>query len=504
MNPDRTTPAHTKYDGVDFVPAKHWTVLFGHHFASIAGAAPVVGPIIAISIWGWGPSLIWVVLGTILIGAVHDYCSLMISVRHGGAGITDIAGDTISKKAKLVFLMFVWLTLILIIAVFVSLCAKTFVVKPDIVIPSLGLIPIALIVGYLMYHLKVKQSVVTVGGLLALTGLIVVGKIFPLQIGKHGLLIWAVILLIYSFIASVTPVQRLLQPRDYLSSFLLFFGLLFGYVGLVFFRHAIDLPPVVRHTENVQHLWPFLFVTIACGAISGFHSIVASGTTSKQLANEKNGRMIGYGGMVAEGLLSAMTVVLLMVAFKNNGAILTLLQKGSGPIGVFGYAYGEVTRKILGGYGELFALILLSAFILTTLDTATRLCRYCTQELFKIQSRYISTLIVVVLSGWLALSGTWNQLWPIFGAANQLIAALALIVITSWLLTRKKAVKYTVLPTIFMLVTTIGALVYKIKEFFVTGELLLMSIAVILLGLAIFISVDAAGRMRILLARKKV
>lgn len=505
VDPNRKTPAHANYDGIDFVPAKHWTVLFGHHFASIAGAAPVIGPIIAVSIWGWAPTLFWVILGTVFIGGVHDFGSLMISVKHRGNSIADIAKDAVSGNAKIVFLLFVWCTLILIISVFVYLCAKTFVVSPEIVIPSLGLIPVAILVGFLLYNLKLHQPTVTILGLLSLAILIFVGNYIPIVISQDAVKIWSIVLLIYCFIASVTPVQLLLQPRDYLSSFLLFFGLFLGYLGLIFFDHSIKLAPVLRHAvPEALPMWPVLFVTVACGAVSGFHSIVASGTTSKQISNEKEARKIGYGGMVAEGMVAAMTVLVVVVAFKDNLSLSDAVNKGAGPVGAFAVAYGVVTKKFLGGYGALFATTLLNAFILTTLDTATRIGRYLTQELFKIKNRFAATLIVVALSGWLGLSGEWNEIWPIFGSANQLIAALSLIVVTSWLLSRGKKVIYTLLPALFMLATTIGALIMKIMEYAGKKEILLFIISFILLILAIFILVEAFNEtMRILKKRIK-
>jgi len=503
VDPSRKTPAHTKYDGVDYVPAKHWTVLFGHHFASIAGAAPIVGPIIAVSIWGWAPALLWVVLGTIFIGGMHDFFSLMISVKHDGASISDITKRCVSEKAKTVFLMFVWLTLILIIAVFVNICAKTFIAKPEIVLPSIGLVPVAVIVGFLLYKLKLHQPTVTILGLGMLAALMYLGKVFPIGLGGNPLVAWSIILLLYSLLASVTPVQTLLQPRDYLASFLLFFGLLFGYLGLIISGPSITLPAfVANRAKDVLPLWPFLFVTVACGAISGFHSIVASGTTSKQLSNERNGRMIGYGGMIAEGVLSAMTIMIIIVAFKNIGVLKDMIYKGSGPIGVFGTAYGSVTSSFLGGYGEIFAVIVLNAFILTTLDTATRIGRYVTQELFKIPNRYLATILVVLLSGWLALSDKWKDIWPIFGSANQLIAALALIVISSWLLMKGRKIIYTLLPTLFMLATTVGALVLKIKEYLGSNELVLMVISIVLLGLAVFIFFEAVWQTKDLMKKR--
>ncbi|MFH1790922.1 MAG: carbon starvation protein A [Candidatus Omnitrophota bacterium] len=495
IDPLRKTPAYEKYDGVDYVPAKHWTVLFGHHFASIAGAAPVVGPIMAVAIWGWGAALLWVILGTIFMGGVHDYCSVMLSVRHGGSSIADVTGVCVSKSAKTVFSVFLWLTLVLIIAVFVRLCAKTFVVQPEIVAPSLGLIPIAVIVGILLYRLKLNQPAVTVIALSVLVVLIITGEYFPIPGGHHAMRVWSIVLLLYAFVASVTPVHILLQPRDYLSAFLLFFGLLFGYAGLILTHHAVSLPFSVFHAPAAaMPLWPMLFVTIACGAISGFHAIVASGTTSKQISSESDARIIGYGGMITEGLLSAMTIIMMVVAFGSVGELSHIVNSGDGPVAAFGKGYGQVTLRILGKYGGVFAVLLLNAFILTTLDTATRLGRYITQELFGIKNRYIATLGVIILSGWLALSGRWTEIWPIFGAANQLIAALTLIVITSWLLGRQKPVLYTLLPAVFMLLTTIGALLMKINEFWVKRDGLLFCITGILLVLALYVFTESLNK----------
>jgi len=490
---DRKTPAFTEYDGIDYVPVKHWTVLFGHHFASIAGAAPIVGPVIAASIWGWAPSIIWIVLGTIFLGGIHDYGALMISIKHKGASIADIAEHAISKKAKLIFLIFVWLTLILVISVFVYLSAKTFVVSPKIVVPSLGLIPLAIFVGVLIYRLKVNQVLSTVIGLLILLGLIIAGNYFPISLSVgNAIKFWSVLLLIYSFFASITPVNILLQPRDYLASFLLFFGLLFGFVGLFLNAPKIALPAWSNFTSGeFLPAWPVLFVTIACGAISGFHSLVASGTTSKQLKSEGDAKKIGYGGMIGEGLLASLTVILIACYFKDQSSLSAIVNSGKGPIEAFSMAYGSFTKKILGSYGGLFAIIVLNAFILTSLDTATRIARYLTQELFKIKNRYSATLLVVAVSGWLGLSGEWNEIWPIFGSANQLIAALALIVITNWLLSRRKRVLYTLLPMIFMLFTTVAALILKIIEYVKLGEVLLLAISSILLCLAFFVCFEA-------------
>ena len=497
IDPKRRTPAYRRYDGVDYVPAKHWSILFGHHFASIAGAAPIVGPVLAISIWGWAPALLWVVIGTVFIGGIHDFCSLTISVKHNGSSIADIAKNTISKNAKLVFLAFLWLALILVISVFANICAKTFIVKPEIVIPSLGLIPIAILVGFLLYRLKFHQPTVTVIGLLLLVGAMFLGRHYPIVLGANAIKVWTVILFIYAFFASVTPVNILLQPRDYLASYLLFFGIVFGYFGILITRPEISFPAFLGWGgERAFMLWPILFVTVACGAISGFHSVVASGTTSKQLASEKNARRIGYGAMVAEGVLAVMAILVIAAAFKNQDVLKEIVDNGAGPVGAFGIGYNEVTKSFLGSFGGLFAILILNGFILTTLDTATRITRYLTQELFKIKNRSAATIIVIALAGWLGLNGKWNDIWPIFGAANQLIVALALIVISSWFLSRRKPVVYTVVPMIFMLVTATGALVLKVLEYISSGNILLLTVSSILLCLALFVLFEAVLAIR--------
>lgn len=492
-DPNKKTPAHFNYDGVDFVPARHWSMLFGHHFASIAGAAPIIGPILAVSIWGWAPTILWIILGTVFIGGIHDYCSLMVSVRHKGNSIADFAHITISKNAKIIFLCFVWLALILVVSVFVHVCANTLVIKPQIVYPSMGLIPVAALVGFLLYAKKNHQILVTIGGLGLLALLIYLGAKNPIVLPvSDPIKVWSVVLLLYAYIASVCPVNILLQPRDYLSTFLLLAGIIFGYIGIIARQPNLNFPAFISFKPSeTSMLWPVLFVTVACGAISGFHSLVASGTTSKQLSNEIHAKRIGYGAMVAEGLLAVLALLVVASAYSHIPELKIAVTSGVGPVGVFSYGYGKVTESFLGKFGGLFAILILNAFVLTTLDTATRIGRYITQELFSIKNRYLATLVVVALSGWLGLSGEWNEIWPIFGAANQLIAALALIVITSWFLSTNKPIRYTLPPAIFMLITTLGALIFKIKEYITAKSFVLLTISSVLLALAFFVLYEA-------------
>jgi len=485
VDPKAPTPAVTKRDNVDYVPARHWLVLFGHHFSSIAGAGPIIGPVIACLIWGWLPALIWIVLGTIFIGGTHDFASLICSVKEGGSSIADIAQRTISRRAKILFSLFVWCALILVNAVFAYLCADTFVKEPRIVLPSLGLIPVAILFGYLFHHRQFSHFLSTVIGLVLLVGLIFLGNKLPVRLPYAGFVIWITVLFVYSFFASVTPVHMLLQPRDYLSSFLLFGGVGFGYIGLLITRPALQQAAYTGWRAPEGGIWPIMFVTIACGAISGFHSIIASGTTSKQLASEKDARKIGYGAMVMEGLVAVIAV--LAVAAGISGGNFAALLKETGPINSFAQGYAAITRPLLGHYGGFIAVTILNAFILTTLDTSTRISRYLTEELFGVKSRYAATFVIVALSAALALSGAWQKIWPVFGASNQLVAALALLVVSCWLLVRKKPVMITLVPAAFMFVTTVIALAMQAKKYSIERDYFLLGVSVVLLALALFL-----------------
>jgi carbon starvation protein len=477
INSKNQVPAVYKYDGIDYVPAKNWLILFGHHFSSIAGAGPIIGPVIACFVWGWLPALLWIILGSVFIGGVHDFGSLITSVKEGATSIPDIASKVISKKAKIIFSLFVFMALILVIAVFAYLCADTFVKDAHIVFPSLGLIPLALLVGILLYRLKINSILVTIFGLICLVYLIFLGNIFPISLGKYSLYIWMVVLFIYSYFASVLPVNILLQPRDYLSSFLLFFGMGFALLGVLVSGSIIKTPLFIKYNTEQGWLWPMLFVTVACGAISGFHTLIASGTTSKQLPNERFAKRIGYAGMLTEGLL-AVLVVMAVASLNLNKDYLGFYLKQKGPVSIFSQGYSLITYKILKNWGGFFAITILNAFILTTLDTASRICRYIFEELFKINNRFISTAIVLIVSAILAFSGQWNKIWPAFGASNQLVASFALFVISTWLIKRKKKVRFTLPIGFFMFLTTMTALIFQAVNCFFQKDYLLFSICI--------------------------
>lgn len=482
IDPKRSTPAFSKYDSIDYIPAKNWLVLFGHHFSSIAGAGPIIGPVIAVMLWGWLPALAWVILGTIFIGGVHDFGSLITSVREGGSSVADIAGHVISRRAKILFSLFVWLALILVIAVFAYLCADTFIKEPKIVLPSLGLIPLAMIVGHLLYSLRVNTALATIFGLVSMVGLIILGNILPIN---GNINIWISVLFIYCYFASILPVNILLQPRDYLSSFLLFFGIGAGYIGLLLSRPAITMPHYIKFNTSEGYLWPALFVTVACGSISGFHALIASGTSSKQIASERHVKRIGYGAMIAEGLVAVLTIICVSILFTRQDDLGAIL-KNTGPIGIFGKGFGAITGAILANKGSFIAITILNAFILTTLDTATRISRYLTEELLKIKNRYLSTLLIVVLSASLAFSGKWSKIWPAFGASNQLVAALALFVLSCWLLSKKKSAAFTLWPAFFMLITTVAALILQVIKYSRSKDIVLLITTIILIGLGCF------------------
>lgn len=505
INPSNKTPAHTKYDGIDFVPAKNWIVLFGHHFSSICGAGPIVGPVLAVAYWGWAPSMIWILIGAVLMGAVADYSSLVLSMRAGGCSISEVAKPEISPRARLLFSWFIWVAVILVIAVFALFGAKTLVKEPQAVAPSMGLIPVALITGWLLYRRKVKTLWGTLFGLGMLLLLLWLGRLFPLSLpdalGLSSTNIWIIILLSYCLIASVTPINILLQPRDYIASYLLIATIAIGVISIFVLHPQMNLHDF--HAWHPKESWPMagpmfpmLFVTIACGAISGFHSLVSSGTTCKQIANETHACRIGYGGMLVEGLVGVM--VLICVAAGLSHAELNDIVRSGGPIAAFGEGYGNLSSFFLGDYGKVFAILALNTFILTTLDSATRIARYLTMDLFRVKNMYVATAIVVIAAGLLALTGHWNLIWPAFGTANQLIAGLSLLVASCWLIKRGRPSLVTLIPSLIMLVITTSAFVYQIIQSLGKAEpnYLIAGIAALLIVLSLIVFWESMGVLR--------
>jgi carbon starvation protein len=321
------------------------------------------------------------------------------------------------------------------------------------------------------------------------------GNIYPIILGKGSFYIWLAVLFIYAYFASILPVNILLQPRDYLCSFLLLFGVGLGLMCIFISPPLMRIPAYQGWSTSQGYLWPMMFVVVACGAISGFHTLVASGTTSKQLSNERYARRIGYGAMLMEAVVAILTIVAVGSAFSKEQN-LSLVLKTLGPIRAFSKGYSHITSFMLKGFGEIIAITILNAFILTTLDTATRICRYLTEELFGFKNRFASSILIVGLSGLLAFTGKWAKIWPVFGASNQLVAALALFVMSCWLLSRNRPMRFTLIPAMFMLFTTFFALILQVIKYFLQRDILLLAITISLLVLTGFMVKEAVFRIK--------
>jgi carbon starvation protein len=500
----RPTPSHTDYDGVDRVPA-HKAVLLGHHFSSIAGAGPIVGPILAAAAFGWVPTLLWVLLGAILIGGVHDFGALVTSIRHRARSIAEIAREHLSPLAYRLLLVFIWLALVYVLTVFTDLTATTFVQDGGVATSSLMFMALAVGFGMAVYRLKLPVPVASLVFVPLVFAAVWAGQRLPIRpeilptfIGGSPAKTWDLVLVIYCFIASVTPVWILLQPRDYLSSFLLYASVLGGFAGILLGGYAVSAPAFAGWSNpQVGTLFPFLFITVACGACSGFHAIVASGTSSKQINREGDARLVGYGAMLIEGLVAVIALATLAM-LKPGDPLFT-----KAPLQIYGAGMG----RFLGVFGipervgTSFGLLALSTFILTTLDTATRLGRYVFEELFNLKggaTRYVSTLATLVLPTVFVLitlrdaAGNpipaWKAIWPVFGATNQLLAGLALMVIAVWLRQTGRRSGFVVLPMIFMLVMTLWALVRLVLQYRLS---VIGGIAVALFVLAVLVVVEA-------------
>lgn len=506
----RITPARALNDGVDYSPAKK-TLLFGHHFSSIAGAGPILGPLLGVLYFGWLGALLWIALGSIFLGAVHDYTALMISVQNKGKSLADVSEKTLGYRTKVIFSVFIWLALALVIAVFAVVASQTLVTQPEIVIPTFGLIFIAMVFGWLIYRKGINVAAATGISLIFLFFLIYLGKLLPISLSASVLGLspqnfWFLILIIYSLFASSLPVWFLLQPRDYISTWILFLGLGIGYLGLIVSHPAIKAPAFVSFSSKGGPLWPILFVIIACGAISGFHSVVASGTTAKQLPDEASGKLIGFGGMVTEAALAGLVIFIASSALiwdpsgiKNAFGFQYLMSTLGDPIKAFSVGYGKLVASLPGFtvvLGMFFGMVMLNAFVLTTLDTATRLGRFIFTELLgkKVPvfgNRWLASSVILVFAAIMGVTEGYKAIWPVFGASNQLVAALALIVVSSYLVGLKHPTKYTIYPAYFMLLTTLAALGYQSYKFFVSGSFLLGAITLILICLALLIVYDA-------------
>ena len=497
VDPNHETPAHTSYDGKDFVPANP-AVLMGHHFSSIAGAGPINGPIQA-AVFGWVPVFLWVVIGGIFFGAMHDFGALFASIRHNGGSIGEVIKDEMGVKAQRLFTIFALLVLILVIASFTAVVAGTFMSDGPLftvgrenvsgnastATTSLLFIVIAFIFGYFVYRKNVKIGPATIVGIIGIVLIVIAGLNFGVNASRT---FWVLFIAVYIIVASLLPVWMLLQPRDYLSSFLLYGMMIIAVIGILFSGATVDLPAFTgwKGINGNSTLFPTLFITVACGAVSGFHSLIGSGTTSKQLDSEKDAKVIGYGAMIVESALAIISIIAIGVVFKETnigGGDKFLL---TAPPTIFAGGIATMIANMTGGvadftnpvYDTTYTLLTLavSVFALTSLDSGTRLSRYMFAELFIPEGKtrdeltgarkffshpLVSTLIMVVIGcgmGFMSLS----QIWGVFGAANQLLAGMAMLAVAAWLGNIGKNNKMFFVPMVFMLCATLTSLTMTI------------------------------------------
>ena len=531
LEEDITTPAHELNDGVDYVPTKRH-ILFGHHFTSIAGAAPIIGPCIA-AYWGWLPAILWVVLGTIFMGAVHDFGALVVSLKEKGRSIADITSMVINPRVRLMFLIFVMLLTWLVLAVFAMAIAGLFQAVPTAVLPINVEIIIALFIGWLIYKKGMDALIPSLVALGILYLFIWIGTNNPISLEAFGIAsqnvqtAWIIFLFTYSAIASLLPVWFLLQPRDFINSHQLIVGLGLIFLGIFIAQPLIDAP-AIRTVDGSSSppIFPMLFVTIACGAISGFHGLVSSGTTSKQVNKLKDARMIGYGAMLGEGTLALASTIAAVagIALVTQCSLPSIGHVNDLNWGVYYDSWAHATTNkatafVLGGGALLEQLglpsnlaktlmaVLVISFAATTLDTATRIQRFIISEIGAatqkkiLTNRYLATIIAlipaIILTLWSVpdpVTGTMKQtawvLWPIFGASNQMLAALTLMVLTLYFWQRNKPILPLLLPMLFIMCITFTALINKAQAFYTQGNNLLLSINMIMIILIIWMIIE--------------
>ncbi|WP_051325778.1 carbon starvation CstA family protein [Glycomyces tenuis] len=519
LDPAYVTPAHRYEDGVDFVPTnKH--VLFGHHFTSVAGAAPIVGPAIAV-FWGWLPALAWIVIGTIVAAGVHDMGSLVLSVRHRARGIGTLTKDVIGPRAGTLFLVIIFFLLTLVNAVFAVVIGNLLVANPGAVIPIFVEIPIAIAIGYYVYKKRNAALVPSLLGVALLYLLIWVGQEFPIDITGFADAIgvdnprnvWIVILFVYTFIASRIPVWMLLQPRDYINSHQLYVALAVVLLGVGVGWNTVVAPAINTVPEDSPSILPFLFITVACGAISGFHCLVSSGTTAKQLDKETDARYVGYGGAIGEGTLALCSVLAVTAGVAATQADWEALYPdfataSGGAVGNFvnGVAVFANNIGIPMDYAVIFAAVVVISFAATTMDTGVRLQRYVVQEIAELagwrrlaNNLTLAGIIAVAVPLGLALlpggddaGYAFGVLWQLFGTTNQLLAGLALAVIAVWVTKRRANPTVLLVPLVFLVAMTTWALIVNLRNFVEAGEWVLAPLDAVIFLLALWMIVEAA------------
>ncbi|QQS40727.1 MAG: carbon starvation protein A [Acidobacteriota bacterium] len=474
LSDENVTPANKINDGEDFVPTRPF-YLFGQHFSAISAAGPIAGPIIACQYFGWLPCLLWIALGVVLIGAVHDFSSLASSVRHGAKSIAEIAREKLGTGAGRAMMAFIWIALIYVIVAFTDITAGTFVSGDEAVRQSKGFNPggavafasiaylcLSIVLGLVERFLKPPLWLSTVIFVPAVFSLSWLGTVYS-EVFVLSHLSWSVVILLYCIAASLVPVWFLLQPRGYLGGFVLYTALAVGVIGVFFGGYEIAQPAFRSFDVGgmTGTLFPFLFVTIACGACSGFHGLVCSGTTSKQIDKESHTHPVGYGAMLAEGFVAFIALVTIMIVAQGAA-------QGVSPGVIYGNGIGDFLTIVIGEqylpFAITFGAMAFSTFVFDTLDVCMRLGRYIVQELLGIPGRagaIIGTVATVALPFaiiFLAEAGSWREFWTLFGASNQLLAALTLLSITAWLYQARKRIAFTLLPMLFVLAITLWAL----------------------------------------------
>ena len=525
LRDENLTPSNEFNDGKDFVPTKKW-VIFGHHYTSIAGTGPIVGPAIGI-IWGWVPAILWILVGSIVMGAVHDFGALVVSMRNNGVSIAETTARYINKRVKYAFFIIVFLALLIVIAIFGLVIAVIFKMYPSSVFPVWMQIPIAITLGFILYKRTGSIVLPTLIAIILMYATVVAGTVLPFSMPDANNIpatgIWAILLLIYAFVASCLPVTTLLQPRDYMNAWQLFIAMGLLVLSIIISGLFGDLhivaPALNPSPEGAPPIMPFLFITIACGAISGFHSLVSSGTSSKQVATEKDAQFVGYGSMLLEATLSTLVIIAV-------GAGIGLLATDSGLIGtdawnhhyaswssakglgakISAFVNGSANMLTFIGipiaFGKVIMGVFVASFAGTTLDTATRIQRYVVAELFSdinikfMSNKYTAAAFAVITAFFLAFATGADgkgalTLWPLFGSINQLLASLTLLVVTVYL-KGKGGKKYltTFLPFIFMIIITLLGTALNETVFINKGNWLLAAINGITFILALWIIIE--------------
>ncbi len=489
------TPAEKHNDGVDYVPTNKF-ILAGHHFTSIAGTGPIVGPVLGV-IWGWVPALLWVVFGSIFAGAVHDFGALVLSMRHDGRSIGDITGTVVNPRTRSLFFLIIFFCLWIVIAIFAILMANLFVQYPQCVFPIWIEIVIAMTLSWYLYEKKGSLLVGSIAAIVAMYITIWIGLYIPVALSKAA---WLIIIMIYVFFASTMPVQRLLQPRDYINALELGVAMILLILGIIIRPLPIVAPAVISAPAGAPPMFPFLFITIACGAISGFHCLVSSGTSSKQIDKEPNALAVGYGGMLLEAALATLVIIAVTTGVSKETWLTTYANYAKIPtLPTFAEGGARIVETL--GIPKAMALNILAVFMVsfasTTIDTATRLQRYVISEFGDstgqkwLDNKYIAAGIAIVSAYLLAFRGSANVLWPLFGATNQLLAGLALLTVTVYLAENNKPTQYTMVPMIFMIFITTWGMAANLRSYIAAGNMLLGVIDAIIIVLEIWMIVEA-------------